>query len=583
MPLRIPSQDTFSVLPGVRQGQVEPGFSVEQAQYAGRQAQRFGQAVSGVGLAMTDVVLAEQQKANKLRLNDAFNQASEIALQLRLNKDTGYTRLKGGDAMKGVNNKPIADHYTDELEKRLGEIAEGLGNQQVREEFEYATSELRQKFRNDALSYEAEQANVYAEQVRDATLVLAQNELVADPFGKGSRLSVLRAQAAATDKARAAGLDGDALKLAVQTQMGKVHEGVVQSLLDAQQSGAAATYFEQHRGDFTEIDAKTVKARIDIAQGSARAVAAVDEAFEAFPVETNGSLRKSEMDKYLREKFKGDGEALKAARAELSQRVQDWEFQENEDNAVAVNEVLDRLNGGSSLAAVRSSPAWARLSGKDRDQITRMILERGRSDAANEIDDLPDEVAIEAGMLLANPDELMRMTPAQLQAKLPYYGRALTNQLIQKRGELAKAGALADAKLDADLFNAAAENFGLKPFSSNHQDKAKVARVRSRIETILAQEQRQKGRSLTLDEKRALIARETASQVLVGNKKRPLAALTPEQAAKIKIKGADRTVVVNALEQMYNQTGDERYAPTEENVRRMYLELFDSGQFFVDE
>src|SRR5689334_15443957 len=113
--VKVPAPDSFSVLPGVRSGRVDNPVSIDQATAPGRRLQKTGQEVMQGAKGIADIEVEEQRKANKVRLNDAFNKASTAANALRYDKERGYTRLKGVDAVKGIENKPLTDWYGAEL------------------------------------------------------------------------------------------------------------------------------------------------------------------------------------------------------------------------------------------------------------------------------------------------------------------------------------------------------------------------------------------------------------------------------------------------------------------------------------
>lgn len=567
-------QETPQELPGVRRGRADNPLSPQQAGAAGRQIQEFGQATQRAGGALGEIILKEQEKANKVRLNDAFNQASAAAHNLRYNKDVGYLNLKGGEAVKGVTGedgvaRPITEWYGEKLNKQLADIRKGLGNAAVAEQFDMLAGDLSTKFRGETVAYEAEQSSVYAVQVNDATILDSGNNLAAEPFGKASAFYISRARDAALSKGRAAGLTDDALEQAAQATLGKMHTAVIDSLLGGKNTAGAKAYYEAHSGDFMALDAKNIKAKLDTAWSAAEAIQSVDTVVREFPLRLNAPVNRSAMDAQLREQYKDNPEGLKAARSELSQRISDHEFQENEQNAGNVNAVWKRLNAGESLASVESTSAWLALPGDTQASLKASFQSRNENGSM-----VTDAGWAAWGQLMGNDDEINRMTPTQLTALEPYFGRQLVNQLLTRKRQLddEKQKAVATpGKIDNDMFNAFALSYGLKPFSKNDNDKVAVAKLRSDLETGIAQYQAATGKVVPPSEMEDLLRQRGARFMTMNNIVRPMyeAGLlqTPE----------------NMLPQVLEYMQARGWDPTPENKRRATLELYEAATFLVDE
>jgi hypothetical protein len=384
MPIRI--QDAPSVLPGVTGG---GGFSNPQRGTTGtdiiaRQTQELGRAVQGVAGDVGKVIEQEQLKANKTRLNDAYNQALSAAHALRYSKDAGYTNLKGAEVGKGVQREdgsyqPLADAYGEKLDKELSRIRQSLGNQAVQADFDMLAGDLGSKFRNEAVTYEADQFRVYEQDVRDATIVASANEasVIApaltstDPNTRKAAEAKLifqidtRALEAAKASARAKGLEGEAFDQAVAESLGSAHEAVIGSLLERKDVASAKAYFELRKGDFTPLKADEIKAKLDKAFSAAVAVTAADDVISANggmnPL--NRAVNIGKMHDDLRAKFRDDPEALSAARAELDYRYTVQQRQQKEYDDGNTSAVWKRLMSGDSMASVEGTRAWLSLPG----------------------------------------------------------------------------------------------------------------------------------------------------------------------------------------------------------------------------
>ena len=593
-------QDSYQELPGVRGGQVSnPLSGTTPTDIAGRQAAQMGQGLRGAGAELAKIVQEEQEKANKVRLNDAYNQALTAAHALRYDKDAGYLKLKGADAVKGVQGddggyRPITDSYSEKLDSQLAEIRKNLGNDDVSSQFDLVADDLRTKFRNEAVTYEAEQGSVYAQQVRDATIVASANELTViapaltstDPKTAAAAAAKMnfqnfRARQAAVDTARAAGLDGEALTGAVQSAMGKAHTAVITSLLEAKDVASAKAYYQENVDDYSPLEAKAIKAKLDVAVNATVAIGAVDEVLTAYPLIQNVPANKSEMDGALRAKFVDDPEGLKAARAELSQRLGDHEFQETETNAGNVDAVWKLRNAGRSLASVESSSAWLALPGAMQGQL-RQQWTADLNDPAK----LPSETWQAWLQLTMDEDALAGMTPAQISALEPKFGRSLTQSLSEnakqvkaKRAGVAVAAAFASPKIDTDAFLTIAKDFGLKAYTQDlkSEDAQALAALRYQLETAVAQHQLATKTIIPPGEMPEFL-RKTAARIQYGGSRILLETLGIG-GEKVKLPNAGTMDSARIAAYL----AEKKLPPTVENQRKAYLDILESGALLVDE
>lgn len=585
-------QESYQELPGVRRGRVtNPLDGPNAASIVGRQTQEIGRAVQSAGGVAADIVRQEQEKANKARLNDVYNQMSAAAHALRYDQKDGYLTLKGGNAVMGVTDgtgitQPLTEYYGHKLDKELSNLRAQLGNSALIGQFDLLADDMRTKFRGEAVSYEAEQASVYAVQVQDATIMTSANELAAAPFGPASALHVSRARDAAVGKGQAAGLSGDALNIAVQASLGKMHSAVIDSLLDGKNVAGAKKYFEQYRDQFGELDAKNVGAKLETAWGAAEAIIAVDEVVSQFPLQLNQTAPQADMDAALRDRFKDNPEGLKAARSELAQRLSAHEFQETETNASNTNTVWSMLNRGQSLASVESSNAWLALPGKDQNAI-REAVKRQREGG-----DLTPVALGSWAELMGNTEFLMKASPTVLAAMEPQFGSALTKQLIAQAQSVKAnaAGTVAKAQLDQPsipepLYKRTAALFGIgvnkdfKDWSEN--DRAQYATFMSDMWTAVAQEQAATGKIIPPAELEQFLLRAGNMHPRWGNagatvnnftttgklEQVPLSALTDPNSPVGR-------VVANYL----YRNG---LPPTPENLRKGYVDYIESGVYLV--
>jgi hypothetical protein len=268
---RIPQYSGGNVQPIVRPGpRVTGAPSPAAAALPGRQLQGLSEGIANVGNVIGDYAAKEQEKINKVRFNDAYNQALNEANRLK----NEMAQYQGAEANKGINGRSLTDHYRDELQKAFSKIGEGLSAPDVRDGFQLAADDLSAKFLREADTYFVEQGRVYSDNVRDATVLSSFDAIAAiQPQMKTAKTpeelfrlkeaqtaSLSRAKDALKDKFMDAGYDGEALDQQVKTALAKAHNAVLSGMLEQDDLAGAKAYFETHKGDYLELDAQAVPA-----------------------------------------------------------------------------------------------------------------------------------------------------------------------------------------------------------------------------------------------------------------------------------------------------------------------------------
>ena len=134
----------------------------------------------------------------------------------------------------------------------------------------------------------------------------------------------------------------------------------------------------------------------------------------------------------------------------------------------------------------------------------------------------------------------------------------------------------AEAKMDNEDFNHAAQQMGLKPFEKkNDTEKAALGEVKYRVEQLIYSAQKDKKAPLTRAEKTDLMTQELARTVKVGgffsDTEKPVLMLTKDEIADVVIPAGDRQQITAAMQTMYTQSKNPLFAPTDANLRRFYL------------
>jgi hypothetical protein len=314
----------------------------------------------------------------------------------------------------------------------------------------------------------------------------------------------------------------------------------------------------------------------------------------------NAPVDLAAMETQARERFKNDSTRAKAAIDGLRQRTTAFDRSQKEFNFGNKNTVFGLLDKGQTMNQVMRSDAWQALPETEQRAI-RLELQREaaalESQAAARAQRAAANASRELTLLQTNerlafmrngdrylsvsdPEKLARMSRAEVQAMRTDFGMTATEHLLNKWDTLQKPGKIAEARIDKQDFEQVAQDLGLRPFDpkKSEQERAALGSLQFRVEQLIDVAQRNKGKPLTREEKMTLMRTEMSKTVTVNSNflfpdpQVPVIQLTPDQAKQVVVPATDRTQIIEALKQKYAQEPtNPAYAPTDENVRRLYL------------
>jgi hypothetical protein len=361
---RVPQPEGFGdVLPTVRQGRAQPVLSPDMAGLPGRQMQEAGRTATAIGTAIGDYALKEQDKVNKARLNDAYNQAERLAQDLRAN----MKKLQGVDAANGINGLALDDYFDAELKRGISTIAGSLQAPAVRDQFGLLADDMSVRFRGEAVAHMAEQNEIYQARILDDTVVTSMNLIAANPGNTfAEKWNLVRAKDALRTKYDNSGFDKDQIELRLKEDLGKSHAVIIESMVNSGQVMQAKAYFDRNRDDFMAADAATVEKGLEKSVSANQALIDVDAVWDQFKWEGD-SIPVFDMQAELRKLAGGDPARLAAQRGELDYRVA--RFQQQYNNQVADNYDTAFRLGQKSWAEMMRSSAFQSLRPKDQEAL----------------------------------------------------------------------------------------------------------------------------------------------------------------------------------------------------------------------
>jgi len=363
-----------------------------------------------------------------------------------------------------------------------------------------------------------------------------------------------------------------------------LHTQVIQQLAQTNPM-YAASYFQRHKD---EIDGtkhaelgKYSKEATATANGEA---AAADIWAQKGPKQDTDPVELDKMEQAARDRFKDDEYSRKAAIAALKERAASHNSSQKEREAGNVNSVMDAVRQGAGVTTVRRMPEFNALSGETKNKIEEHIATRTNIMEAR---DLAEQTRLEREQLIkfsaayhtySDPNVLMNMSRAQVQALEPTIGRHYTDSLLSKWESIDKhEGALSEARIDNDAFKNIVRDFGFDPDKKlnlkNDKDAQQAARMgamRDEVERQIGIEQKAKNRQLTRDEKDAVARRTLSKNVLrstwfgLSSEEVPAASVIPADLKKVVVPPADREAIKRELVKRNKPANDE-------DIARWYL------------
>jgi len=277
---RVPTYDSFQATPNTL-----PSVALRSPDMpdAGAQAKEMGQALSNVGNTVGRVAIDLAQEANQLRVDDALNQAKEAAMRLTYDKDAGFSNVRGIDALKRDSGKPLADEYTENLQKQIGSIAGSLGNDAQRQAFAMRANDLTTGFRTTALRHEADQFREYALSVREGTVANRLNEIGLN-YNNPAVVdeAVTSIKAAAYDQARLLGKSAEWAEAQTRKMTSNAHQVAISAALEKNDVTYAESYLNKYAKDMEADDILRVRGHITKEMDNRVAVSVATNTMQVF-------------------------------------------------------------------------------------------------------------------------------------------------------------------------------------------------------------------------------------------------------------------------------------------------------------
>lgn len=240
------------------------------AQANARQLQETGGAIERAGQQMAAFQVDALNTMNEARVNDALAEAQKTALA----KQAEYTELRGANAMpQALDGKPLAEKFGGDFDQSLPQIAADLKLNEVQTElFRRRSQPLALSFRQNATTYERQQADAYKEDVYKTSVATGQQSVLATwSSPEAVALAAENIRAVTLERSRDMGQTPEAAVLAVRENVGKAFLNVIDANAD-EAPRAMRDFLEQYGERMTPAQVEAAKDKINPGMAGIEAV-----------------------------------------------------------------------------------------------------------------------------------------------------------------------------------------------------------------------------------------------------------------------------------------------------------------------
>ena len=568
---------------------------------AAEQGVQQGQAMMKAGSALTKIAQDLQDEVDTAAAKEADNRLADTIRASLYDPERGYMATAGKTSLTARTG------VVQNLDEAIRQGEDGLATDAQKYMFRRAATARRQSALQLVDGHAMQQAKVYNIGEAKARMDGARLDGVAnwagwsDAGGIFARSKQLLLDEAAT-VAQLSGIPQDSAQYRqfLQGATTQFHKDVLDTMISGGFTKDAREYLSQAKKNNEILPDRydELNKHVKIAATATEADNLAEDVFGKWAQGkgANAAIPLYDLEAEARKRA-GDNEDLqKSAIAGIKERAASWNGQQAEYKAQNISGVWRQIDAGKSLRQIQTSQEWLGLSDTERHQVKKQMEEeaavranRAAAQSQKELAELQRQEHLnflkngDAYLTATDPTVLKNMTRAQVEAKRSIFGMTATQHLLDKWDSLRDPKKYGEAKMDADDFNAVATGLNLNPYSTNKGERAKVGALRFHVEQAIDLEQQGRKAPMTRQEKLEFIRKEMGKTVMLDtwgpfNQKKPALALTPADREKLMVPKEERAKIVTSLQTMYKQhPNNPLYAPTEANVRRLYLKAIAPG------
>lgn len=334
---------------------------------AGQQAQQLGQNLMRAGDTAGRIAIDMQREANKLRVDDALNQA----IKTRTDMQVEAFQIHGRNALERPGGKALPDEYDERINQRFREIESALGNDAQRAAFRQAADRIRAELRGNLSSHMLKQQEVMRQETWTATINTATNQahlLWGDAAMRQQSAEAIRATVG--EMAQAHGWDDKVRESKLVEALSPMHDGVIAGMVDAGRADLARQYYDEHAP--TMSVAVRAKAMNLIEAGDFERK--TQDAAEAIYAMADGNA--TEALKLAREQYSGKDEDA------IVTRIKTLDAEETTLRERAQRDASDAAWGMYADGKRIPASVWASMDGRDKVALRRTMRAEAEARAA---------------------------------------------------------------------------------------------------------------------------------------------------------------------------------------------------------
>lgn len=429
-------------------------------------------------------------EVNKLRVDDATNQALEAQTELRLEA----SQLRGKNAIERPDGQILQDEYKGKLQEKLDLIEVGLGNEAQKRAFKQVQNELhRRMFVDTSKHWLAEKNQLKVDTLTDKIdIATKQSNLLwgDEKFIEEKRKDITDAVCELSDFY---GWSTETKANKMAEALSRMHDGVIRGMVDGERADLAKAYFDENSATMT-IDARARAMRL-IETGDFEKK--TQEGTEAVMALAGGNIQ--EALKLTREKYSGKEEDAIVTRLWNLEREQKAITTEKENKAEET--AYDLWNNGKKIPA----SVISEMNPKDwraMQNAMRIAAERGKSGESEATKEARDSAYF---TIYENDEALSGASTAEI---ISLRQRGFTQSQVE--GLLRKKNKLAEESDAVSIDKRLLEGYFLKNGigKKTDGDKSLRGRIESNIDQEIYDEQQTRKRALTRQEKEDIINRQ---------------------------------------------------------------------------
>ncbi|HEX7386242.1 MAG TPA: transglycosylase SLT domain-containing protein [Castellaniella sp.] len=234
---------------------LQPAKPANTPDVAGQQAQQMGQSMQDAGGRLGAVALDMVREANQQVVNENMDRVKNAALDLAYDPKTGFTSLKGSQALYRPDDQSLDEEYGGKLQQVISQAYSGLKNDAQRQAFSVASGEVLTSFRGQAMRHSTQEYRTYAlsnaqgmqsTAMRDISLNWNNPDAVTAAVG--------RIKAATYDEMRVGGKSPEWQQARVRDLTSAAHKTALLSALQAGDTAYASAYLHKFSGEMNADD-----------------------------------------------------------------------------------------------------------------------------------------------------------------------------------------------------------------------------------------------------------------------------------------------------------------------------------------